>query len=289
MAGRAWFVFVDGQQHGPYGADQFLDLVSTGFVRRDSDVWCEGMSAWCRAGDIPGLFARKYAAAAQRPTPQWVQHAQDQGVAFSIDFDIWEMTSRWILMVVGIALIIPAPWAATSFYRWLIEKVRVPRRPNIAFTGQPLDIWYVFMLFGVWAYAPLAGIKHAGLMLIPFHAALSWCVLRWIVANINSNGQHLPLRFVGSVWIYIGWSVLFYTSFLTIVGWAFVLTAWIRWICANVEGTRREIEFNANGLETLWRTMVFGIACAFLIPIPWMVRWYYRWFASQFSVHHRRA
>ena len=24
----------------------------------------------------------------------------------------------------------------------------------------------------------------------------------------------------------------------------------------------------------LWRTIVFVIACAFIIPIPWMLRWY---------------
>jgi len=289
MAGRAWFVFVDGRQHGPYGADQFFDLVSNGFVRRDSDVWCEGMSAWCRAGDIPGLFARKYAAAAHKPTPQWVQQAQDPNVTFSIDFNIWEMTGRCLLMIIGTALIVPAPWVATDFYRWLVSKVRVPRRPNVAFTGRPLDIWYVFVLFGVLAFAPLSGIKHSGLLLIPLQAALSWFALRWIVANISSNGQHLPLRFSGSVWIYVGWSVLFYASFLSLIGWAFVLTAWIRWICAHVEGTRRRLEFNAKGLEMCWRTLAFSIACVFLIPIPWALGWYYRWFAAQFSVRPRGA
>jgi GYF domain 2 len=284
MTGRAWFVFVDGQQHGPFGGAQFLDLVAEGFVRRDSDVWCEGMSAWCRAGDIPGLFARKYAAAAQRPTPQWVQEVQDPNVAFSIDFNIWEMTARCMLMIIGTAVVIPASFVATRFYRWIIDKVRVPRRPNIAFAGQPRDIWYVFVLFGLLAYAPFSDIKHSGLLLIPLNAALSWLVLRWIVGNISSNGLHLPLRFSGSIWFYTGWNVLFYVSFVTIIGWAFVLTAWIRWICANVEGTRRKLEFNATGLAMLWRTLVFSIACAFLIPIPWMLRWYCRWFAAQFSV-----
>lgn len=287
MAGRSWFVFVDGQQHGPFGVSQFLDLVSKGFVRRDSDVWCEGMSAWCRAGDIPGLFTRKYAAAAQRPEPLWVRQAQDPNPGFAIDFNIWEMTGRCLLLFLGTVLIAPAPWTATNFWRWIIGKVRVPRRPNIAFTGQPFDIWYVFVLSGALVYVPLSGIKHSAMLLVPVHAALSWLMLRWIVGNISSNGQHLPLRFTGSVWIYIGWSVLFYVSIVTIVGWAFVLTAWIRWICDDVEGTRRRIEFSATGLEMFWRTTAFAIGCVFIVPIPWLLGWYYRWFAGQFALHGR--
>ena len=76
---------------------------------------------------------------------------------------------------------------------------------------------------------------------------------------------------------------------ITIIGWAWVLTAWMRWICRNVEGTRREVTFNASGLEVLWRTIVFSIGFAFLIPIPWVLRWYANWFISQFALTERGA
>ncbi len=39
----------------------------------------------------------------------------------------------------------------------------------------------------------------------------------------------------------------------------------------------------------LWRTLVFVIACAFIIPIPWMMRWYAQWFVSQFELVERAA
>jgi hypothetical protein len=29
---------------------------------------------------------------------------------------------------------------------------------------------------------------------------------------------------------------------------------------------------------------VFALACAFIIPIPWMLRWYTTWFFSQFEL-----
>ncbi len=116
---------------------------------------------------------------------------------------------------------------------------------------------------------------------------MSWFTLRWVVANISAEGRPLSLSFTGNVWTYIGWYIVFYLSFITIIGWAWVMTAWVRWICSNTAGTRREISFNATGLEMLWRTVVFSLACALIIPIPWMIRWYGRWYVSQFSASER--
>ena len=80
-----------------------------------------------------------------------------------------------------------------------------------------------------------------------------------------------------------------YLSVITIIGWAWVITAWMRWICRNIEGTRREMVFNASGLEVLWRTIVFAIGCVFMIPIPWVMRWYASWYVSQFALVERDA
>ena len=70
-------------------------------------------------------------------------------------------------------------------------------------------------------------------------------------------------------------------SAITIIGWAWVYTAQTRWIYRNVEGTRREIVFEATGLDYLWRAVVVFFGCAFIIPIPWVVRWMAGWLASQ--------
>ena len=88
---------------------------------------------------------------------------------------------------------------------------------------------------------------------------------------------------------YIGWYLLLVISAITIVGWAWVVVAQMRWICRNISGTHREILFNATGLEMLWRTLVFVIACVFIIPIPWMLRWYAQWYVSQFELVDRAA
>jgi hypothetical protein len=63
----------------------------------------------------------------------------------------------------------------------------------------------------------------------------------------------------------------------------------MRWVCRHIEGTRREVVFNASGLQYLWRVLVFGLASSFIIPIPWMFRWLVRWLASQTVLVERAA
>jgi hypothetical protein len=118
---------------------------------------------------------------------------------------------------------------------------------------------------------------------------LYWLFLKWFIANLASNGQPLGLSFSGSVWAYLGWTILAIVSVFTIIGWAWVYTAATRWFCSNIQGTRREVIFNGAGLELLWRGVVTVIAASFIIPIPWVYRWMMRWFASQTELVARTA
>ena len=127
------------------------------------------------------------------------------------------------------------------------------------------------------------------LISIPVQAFLSWMALKWVVGNLAANGHKLPLAFNGSAIGYIGWQVLTFISFITIIGWAWVVAFWIRWICSNVSGTRREIVFNGTGLDILWRTIVMTLLSCLIIPIPWVLRWYARWYVSQFALVPRSA
>jgi hypothetical protein len=287
MAERSWFYASEGKQQGPYAEQQFRTLVARGMVRADTFVWSEGMSDWQRAGDFPALFAgvggpppmpHPGAAAAGGTAP---------GGAVTAEFGTWGLFGRVLLMVIGTLLIIPAPWVATMLYRWGIERVRVPQRPNLAFTGQPLDIWYVFVLTGLIGYAGFTDIWWLPIVLAPVNAFLAWMLTRWVVANLSSDGQKLPLTFEGSPWVYIGWFVLLYVSMVTIIGWAWVVTAWMRWIGRNIAGTRRAVVFNASGWGVLWRTVLFVLSTILIIPIPWTLAWIARWYVSQFAVVER--
>ena len=121
-------------------------------------------------------------------------------------------------------------------------------------------------------------------------AFLSWMVLRWIVGNLSSNGQPLPIAFqrqradLCRLAAADGALAVF-----TIIGWAWVITAWVRWICRNISGTRREIIFNASGLEMLWRTIVFAIGCVLPHSDSVGAALVHAWYASQFALVERAA
>ena len=93
-------------------------------------------------------------------------------------------------------------------------------------------------------------------LMILVQMAFYWLFLKWFIANLASNGQPLGLSFSGSVWAYLGWTILAAISVITIIGWAWVYVAWLRWFCRNIQGTRREVVFIGSGLEFLWRALV---------------------------------
>jgi GYF domain 2 len=288
MADRSWFFASQGQQQGPYPEAQLREFIAKGMIGADTLVWTEGMANWQKAADIPGLLSGASGPPAM-PQRGGALTSTGHGGQFSIEVGLWSLLGWCLLFSIGILLVIPAPWAATGFYRWLASRIEVPGRSNIAFTGQPGDIWYVFVAMGLLSYAGTSGSSTFELVAMVAQAALSWMNVRWIASNLSPNGEKLPITFNGSAWGYIGWYVLMYVSVITIIGWAWVITAWMRWICRNISGTRREIVFNATGLELLWRTLLFAIGCALLIPIPWVLRWYARWYVSQFALVERSA
>ena len=274
MSDRIWFHASEGQQKGPFPEAQFRDLIAKGIVRPDTLVWSEGMTGWQKAGAVPGLVPGASPVAAS---------SDDARGQLSVDLPLWSFLGWCILLVVGNLVVVPAPWIATGYYRWLFPRVHVPQRPNIGFTGQVGDIWYVFIALAILGYAGLYGDLFQ-LAAIPLQAFLSWMILRWVVANISSNGQPIAMTFNGSPWAFIGWQFLMFLAMFTIIGWAWVMAAWMRWICRHVAGTRREIIFVGTGLQLLWRTLAFGLGCLLIIPIPWVLRWYFTWSMTQFAL-----
>jgi len=279
MSNRIWFHAAEGQQKGPFPEAQFRDLIAQGIVRSDTLVWSEGMAGWQKAGAVPGLLPG---------APPALASGGDARGPLSVDLPLWSFLGWCILLVVGNALVVPAPWTATGYYRWLFPRIHVPQRPNISFTGQVGDIWYVFIALALAGYAGLVD-DLLQLASIPLQAFLSWMVMRWVVANVSSNGQPIPMTFNGSPWAFIGWQLLMFVAMFTIIGWAWVMAAWMRWICRNIEGTRREMIFVGTGLQLLWRTLAFAFGCLLIIPIPWLLRWYFTWTMTQFELVERPA
>jgi hypothetical protein len=286
MPNRSWFYASNGQQQGPYPDAQPRELIARGAVTADTLVWSEGMAGWQRAGEIPGLFSSASSGPLGPPAvprsgvPLANSGTYGSGV-LSIDFGIWDFTWRSLVLLIGLVFVIPAPWVMLMYFQWIVSCVHVPQRPNLAFTGKLIDLmwfyaWVVLFIVATWTQSQLLN-----LAVTVAEFVLYFLLIKWFVANLSSNGQALGLRFTGSPWGFIGYSLLAAIAVLTIIGWAWVYVAQIRWMCRHIEGTRREIIFNATGLEFLWRSLVMLITCVFIIPIPWMYRWFASWLASQ--------
>jgi len=286
MTDRSWHIAKDGKQAGPYPEVQLRDFIAKGIIDRNTLVWTEGMSAWQRAGDTPGLFPSTYAPPPPAPfaggppaagaTATAVTTGMGSGDHLEADFGVWSLLGRYLLYSIGTALIVTAPLAAASFYRWLVAHIRAPGRPDLAFEGKAGDIWWVFVLIPISLFVPLIG-----LFLSMF---FSWLALKWVIRNISSQGRLLPLSFTGGYWGYLGWYIFLILSTITIIGWAWVAAAWMRWICRHIAGSTRGVSFTGTGWQILWRTVVFELLCVFIIPIPWMLRWYARWYVSQIAL-----
>src|ERR1700730_17561134 len=289
MANRSWFFAFQGKQQGPYPETQLREFIANGMVTAQTLVWTEGMANWQKAGEIPVLLSDASGLSAVAGAGVFPESGAPADGSLAVDLSIWALLGRALLLFIGFLLVIPAPWAAASCYGWFIERLRVPQRPNLGFTGRPGDIWYVFVIQALCAYAGFSDAWYPSLIVIPLEAFLSWLTGRWIAANITSDGHHLPLTFAGSALGYIGWYLLLYVSVLSIIGWAWVVTAWVRWSCRNIAGSRRELVCKARGWQSLWRTVVYAFLVGLIIPMPWAMGWYTRWYVSQFALLERTA
>ena len=286
MPERSWFFAANGQQQGPYPESQFRDFIARGMIRPDTLVWSEGMAGWQRAGDIPGMMSVAGGPPAMPRSGGPPMDTGADGSQLSLDMGIVDFTWRSIVLVLGCILVIPAPWVIVWYVKWFTSCVQVPGRPNLSFEGQAMTIvpWFfgaivIDILLAAVAYQTESrGISNLGSLI---QIVLYWLFLKWLIANLASNGRLLGLSFSGSFWAYLGWSILTAISVITIIGWAWVLAAQMRWICRNIQGTQREVVFHGTGLQYLWRVIVTFIACSFVIPIPWVVRWMLGWQLSQ--------
>ena len=129
----------------------------------------------------------------------------------------------------------------------------------------PLDIWYFIMLSALCGYAGSAS-GWLELLSFPLYVLFSLMIMRWVIAKLAWQGQTAPLQFVGDYWRLLGWTVVLALSTITIIGWAWVAAAMTRWICRHIEGSSKELSFIAGGWSVLWRSLLFGFSCVFIIP-----------------------
>ncbi len=308
MAEEAYYLDGSRNQQGPVPIAEIGRLIRAGAIRRDTLVWYAGMPEWRPAGQVnefAAMFApaaparppsaaappqaarpmghasRLSAAASDRLAPQRMDITAPEGAptdTLVAQIGVWGLFWRSIVSLLGTLFIIPAPWTGTMFYRYLVENVWLPSGRRLTFAGGPGDIWYVFIGFPLVALLGL--IPFAFLLTIPLNCLLEFLLFRWVCDKVGTEDGSVKLGFNGGFWGFLGWNLLLGLSGLTIIGWAWVLQYFFRWLCRNVSGSV-SFEFVGTGWGILWRGVVFVLAAMFVIPIPWLGRWMWVWLLSQ--------
>lgn len=285
MSENFWFVDRDGAQRGPVLEEEIVRLIAQGAVMRETLVWSAALIDWRMASQVD-QFARHFGSFAPPNVklPGGVLGSGHKG-ALTASFPVWGLFGRSLLAFIGAVLIIPSPWTTTALYKWLCDRTALPGGLRLTFTGRPGDIWYVFMLISASLYVPLVA-PYGRLIVLLIACLLQLQILKWFCARLTTEDGRMSLSFVGGYWAFLGWNVLFLISFLTIIGWAWIAKFMMQWLCRNVNGSTR-FEFMATGLSILWRSLVVGLLCVLVIPIPWILQWYMQWYVSQLRVIER--
>lgn len=190
---------------------------------------------------------------------------------------------RGLLLVIAEFLIIPLPWAAAALYRWIIGNLSLSDGTQVRFNGKGGEVWAPFMVAAVLGYVSFIPFPLVPLLMMFVVAWLWIIIIRWIVRNVSlSCGT--ALSFEGTYWQYVGWSLLVGISVLTIIGWAWATAAMLRWFWRNVKGGNHVAEFTGSGGEILWRSLVTLACCIFIIPIPWITWWLFKWYMEKVTI-----
>ncbi len=286
MSSNFWYLDRDRTQLGPVGEDEFVRLIRQGAVTRETLMWTAGMGEWRMAGEVPNvaaLFGAPPSAAMGAGAAAGPLVGGPASGPLHSTIPVWGLFWRSVVALLGIVLVIPAPWVGPWFYKWLCERVSLPDGRPLTFSGKPGDIWYVFVAWGALMWIGQLQDGRYELLTIVVSWILGVLLLKWFCAHASTADERLKLSFEGGYLPYIGWNILLALSAITIIGWAWVMKYMLRWICQNVRGTA-EFAFTGTGLEILWRTIVVVLLCILIIPIPWVMRWYTQWMLSQVAV-----
>ncbi len=193
-----------------------------------------------------------------------------------------QLLGTGIIAFLLMILIIPYGWGVAMLSGWFVNNLAFNDGRTANFSGRGSQIWYyifLMLLTSLLNIIPIIGGIVGWLVTLRIQLAMS----RWFFSHVHlSTGQ--TLRFVGAYWPFVGWYVLFTLSFITIIGWAWVASAWMRWLCRNVDVGEEHLEFLGSGIDFLWRGIVAMLGSVLIITIPWMAVWYLRWITRNIQI-----
>ncbi|MCE2404069.1 MAG: zinc ribbon domain-containing protein [Dehalococcoidia bacterium] len=182
----------------------------------------------------------------------------------------------WVTWLILLSLVIvPTGWGVASLSRWYVRNVWFSDGTQAWFEGTGGQIWWYFVVQGI---VSILGRLYPVLVLVSIFIDpwVNLVVLRWFAQHSRlSSGERT--EFTGTYWPLLGLSVLLVLSIFTIIGWAWVLSRLMGWICQNLNIGPRQGVFVGNGLGFLWRGIAMILASLPIVTIPWAWLWFTKW------------
>lgn len=94
--GAIWYIGINGQQQGPLGTQQVIDMIRTGQITQTAYVYGQSLPQWTPIATVP-TFAPAFATAAPPPPPPPAGPAPQ--VADQIDFEIFGNEMQFVEIV----------------------------------------------------------------------------------------------------------------------------------------------------------------------------------------------
>ncbi len=276
MTWNYFFKDRSGAQNGPVSLDELAALTLQGRLAPDCLVWAEG-------GEPAAAAAFPVLAQAFRQKPGFAP-ASGTG-PLQADLPAWGLFWRGVVYVVGVAMVVPAPWAGRWFYNWFAGRIALPNGRRLFLESSIGACWLIFAGIGLAAIVPdffrhTDAYPYARLASGLSSEALAFLLVGWFSRSLRSEDGALDIGFGGGFWAYLGWDLLMVLSLVTVVGWAWVARSKMRWICRHAGGSH-QFEFVASGWQILWRTFAMLLGSALVVTIPWLMRWYLSWCIAQ--------
>jgi len=178
--------------------------------------------------------------------------------------DMFGWSVLWLLAFLPFA--IPEAWWKRGFCRWMLRHISATDGSKAAFSAKPKHVWFWFPL--LWILIMAQHPLRDSAMRLPVNAVeiilgwwVGWRITKWMIAGLElQNG--VKFRFTAPPLQYAGWSALIVLSFFTIVGWAWAIIAFLKWVFRHVESDRAELRVLAQPADLLWRgLLVYALPC----------------------------
>lgn len=209
----------------------------------------------------------------------------------------------FVLYILGTISVIGLAWVTAGFARWMCRHVRFSDGTQAEFrgTGDQVVIWHILYIFVMVlvqflsADAVSAGLGvFAAILLgmIVVLTAILHTIIKWFVFNVKltnpATGTTGPdLTFEGSYGALLGWYLAMAVSVYTIIGWAWVVPAFYRWLASKVKGKGRVFSFHGEPLQFLWRVVAVSVGTMLIVTIPWLYQWLTKWLVQQIRMSYK--